>query len=213
MGTVVARMGRSTALRVDLTSATSAFQVNVDDVINVPKSARELLERQAMLTTTPSHSNATRRNGTRLIEALDSYPLGDEARANMWEFSDPLASWIVSPPEERPNRWLRLRDRLPEGGWICCPLTTSHWSISRSPWLERAMDRAFGAPPNSSRFSNGFSRCSSLAQQLKKHHQTVRSSPHASSARLSFAKRHQATFHGRPRYGLPIPCWKESWNP
>lgn len=118
MGTVVARMGRSTALRVDLTSATSAFQVNVDDVINVPKSARELLERQAMLTTTPfTQAMPQGETGLRLIEALDSYPLGDEARANMWEFSDPLASWIVSPPEERPNRWLRLRDRLPDG-WV-----------------------------------------------------------------------------------------------
>lgn len=53
--------------------------------------------------------------GSVLAEALKLYPHGDEEQANMWEHEYPLASWIASPAEHRPARWMRLHTRLPNG--------------------------------------------------------------------------------------------------
>ena len=118
MGAVVVRMGRSTSFQVDLTAASSAIQVNFNALKHLPNSARELLDHQASFTTTSFTGTMPQgETGLRLGEALHFYPLGDEGRANMWEFSDPLASWIASPPKERPARWLRLHARLPKG-WV-----------------------------------------------------------------------------------------------
>ena len=51
MGTVMMQMGRSTSFQVDLT-ASSAIQVNFNDLKHLPNSARELLEHHASFTTT-----------------------------------------------------------------------------------------------------------------------------------------------------------------
>lgn len=49
--------------------------------------------------------------------ALFVFPTGDERVANRVEHRAPLAAWIASTPEHRPDRALRIADRLP-AGWL-----------------------------------------------------------------------------------------------
>jgi len=49
--------------------------------------------------------------------ALFVFPTGDERLANRMEHRAPLAAWIASPPACRPDRALRIAERLPVG-WL-----------------------------------------------------------------------------------------------
>ena len=53
----------------------------------------------------------------KLWAALEMFPKGDESWANRIETEFPLASWIATPSENRPLRWIRIKDTLPEG-WV-----------------------------------------------------------------------------------------------
>jgi hypothetical protein len=53
----------------------------------------------------------------KLWAALEIYPKGDESWANRVEAEYPLASWIATPIENRPSRWIRIRQSLPSG-WV-----------------------------------------------------------------------------------------------
>lgn len=55
--------------------------------------------------------------GERLSEAVRLFPEGNEERANAFEAQDPLAAWVASPPNHRAARWVRLKERLPDG-WV-----------------------------------------------------------------------------------------------
>ena len=55
--------------------------------------------------------------GERLSEAIHLFPEGNEERANLLEANDALAAWVASPPNQRPARWVRLKERLPDG-WV-----------------------------------------------------------------------------------------------
>lgn len=53
----------------------------------------------------------------KLWAALEMYPSGDEDWANRIETDYPLASWIATPSENRPLRWVRIKENLPNG-WV-----------------------------------------------------------------------------------------------
>ncbi len=53
----------------------------------------------------------------KLWAALEMYPGGDEDWANRTETDYPLASWIATPSENRPLRWVRIKENLPNG-WV-----------------------------------------------------------------------------------------------
>ena len=56
--------------------------------------------------------------------ALFVFPTGDERLANRMEHRAPLAAWIASPPEHRPDRALRIAQRLPAGWFGLMPPDT-----------------------------------------------------------------------------------------
>jgi hypothetical protein len=50
-------------------------------------------------------------------QAMRMYPQGDTDFSNLVERENPLAAWIASPESERPARWKRVADVLPDG-WV-----------------------------------------------------------------------------------------------
>ena len=118
LGTVEVELSRSVKFDVNLhldegDSAAPRQRMEV-----VPRNAEELLAAtvshpQGAFSSTSPDGLA----GQLLTEALHLFPTGDESRANALESTDPLASWVASPPPHRPARWIRLRDRLPSG-WV-----------------------------------------------------------------------------------------------
>ena len=118
LGTVEVQLNRSIRFELNLHLDDVESEANRQRSEVVPRNAQELmaasinLPQQGFSSTLPDGVA-----GQRLNEALHLFPKGDESRANALEPVDPLASWVASPPEHRPARWIRLRDRLPNG-WV-----------------------------------------------------------------------------------------------
>ena len=118
LGTVDVELSRSVKFDLNLHLGEVESNASRQRMEAVPSNAEELLTasvrhpEQVFWSTSPEGLA-----GQRLTEALHLFPTGDEGRANELESTDPLASWIASPPKHRPARWIRLRDRLPSG-WV-----------------------------------------------------------------------------------------------
>ena len=50
-------------------------------------------------------------------KAMRMFPRGDSDFANSVEREEPLAAWIASPESERPSRWRRIANAIPNG-WV-----------------------------------------------------------------------------------------------
>ena len=118
LGTVEVQLNRS--VRFDLNLHLDEVEINTmrQQMEVVPRDAEELLgsslgQSQQVFSSTSPGGVA----GQRLTEALYLFPKGDEDRANALEATDPLAAWVATPPNHRPARWVRLRNRLPNG-WV-----------------------------------------------------------------------------------------------
>ncbi len=84
----------------------------------LPRRAKDLLEHERLNNlVADGHALPGGEPGARLRKALDAFPVGDEALANAYEGTDALAAWIASPPDQRPGRWVRLHERLPDE-WV-----------------------------------------------------------------------------------------------
>jgi hypothetical protein len=117
MAVVHVQVGKNTTLPIQL-GEEKRFAIEAVGQLTVPASAIELLANIAGT----SHARFSLPSpkgdeGRRMTEALELYPKGDEATANVWEATDALASWIATPPQHRPARWVRIHQRLPNG-WV-----------------------------------------------------------------------------------------------
>ena len=115
VATIHVHLGRTTVLPVRLGSSSSMFaeQQRLD---RVPANAVELLEGHRLRGNEGySRPCPDGPEGVRMNTALRFFPVGDEPSANAWEAEDALASWIASPQDQRPARWIRLHSRLPKG--------------------------------------------------------------------------------------------------
>lgn len=115
VATVQVHLGRTTLLPVRL-GTSGLLLAEQQRLERVPANAVELLNGHRL----SQNEGYTRPcpdgpQGVRMNAALRFFPDGDEHSANAWEAEDALASWIASPPEQRPARWVRLHSRLPRG--------------------------------------------------------------------------------------------------
>lgn len=86
----------------------------------VPKDANELVDSftdEGWNLSAMSDNSYNHQSREKLWAALELYPKGDESWANRIESEYPLASWIASPEDKRPSRWIRIRHSLPDG-WV-----------------------------------------------------------------------------------------------
>ncbi len=109
---------------------------------SVPADAGELLQAGGA-STSPVYSQTAPigEEGRRLTSALRLFPTGDESLANQWELEDALAAWIASTPEQRPHRWVRLHNRLPNG-WVDL-MKVEHAPLSHLPHALANASRAW----------------------------------------------------------------------
>ena len=118
LGTVDVELSRSVKFDLNLHLDEGETIPSRQRLEAVPRNAEELLAAsvghpQSVFSSTSPDGLA----GQRLTEALHLFPTGDEGKANALESTDALAAWVASPPTHRPARWIRLRDRLPDG-WV-----------------------------------------------------------------------------------------------
>ena len=86
----------------------------------VPKDAHELRESftdEGWNLSAMTDDSCNYQMREKLWAALEIYPKGDESWANRIETEYPLASWIATPADKRPWRWIRIKETLPHG-WV-----------------------------------------------------------------------------------------------
>ena len=86
----------------------------------VPKDAHELRESftdEGWNLSAMTDDSCNYQMREKLWAALEIYPKGDESWANRIETEYPLASWIATPSDKRPWRWIRIKEALPHG-WV-----------------------------------------------------------------------------------------------
>ena len=110
-------ISREHSLNIQLTSG----QEKTPDITHqsIPSSAKELLDSYsdgAWSLEQITGFSADFEYRKEIWQACYMYPLGDEQWANNMEYSNPLASWIASPNENRPSRWTRVSKKL-DGKW------------------------------------------------------------------------------------------------
>lgn len=148
LATVGLTVGRGSTLPLTLGVADTQPRASISP-ISVPADAAELIQHnQQSSSSVYSLPPPSGEAGRRLASALNVYPEGDEVLANRYEIEDALSAWIASPPEQRPQRWVRIHGRLPLG-WVDlmevgdAPL--SHLpqaiSIASERWQHRAFHR------------------------------------------------------------------------
>ena len=117
IATVGLALGKGKTLPLQLGPA--EHQVRVSDLPTLlPADALELL-RTGHASSSPTYSlpAPSGEAGRRIASAVSLFPNGDESLANQWELEDALAAWIASTTEQRPHRWVRLHNRLPNA-WV-----------------------------------------------------------------------------------------------
>ena len=118
LGTVDVQLSRLVRFELDLHLNQVESDAARQPFASAPLNAEELLALSAHQPSRAFSSTAPRGlAGERLSEAVRLFPEGDEERANALEAQDALAAWVASPPNHRPARWVRLKERLPDG-WI-----------------------------------------------------------------------------------------------
>ena len=131
LAVVQIHLGNHTTLEINIETPEAARPLD-PGIQGVPSNAVELLN-IGSLQGSPSFTAAPPESeeGLRLLQAVATYPQGNEHNANRWEGSFPLASWIASPPKHRASRWVRLHERLPVGWTDLVPV--SNLSLAELP--------------------------------------------------------------------------------
>jgi hypothetical protein len=148
MAVVLVQTGKHVSLPIQLGDGDhKGADTNAD--LTVPASANELLM-TPLVSSSETYSSPCPEGeeGRRLATALSLYPHGDEETANNWEAMDALASWIATPSEHRPARWVRVHHRLQQG-WVelmpvhDAPLSHIVQAVANAQptWQEQAFQR------------------------------------------------------------------------
>ena len=119
IGQVELVISREQSIQIEITKNTGEILANNVHEF-VPKDAHELskaLTGDGWNLSAMTDNSMNYQEREKLWAALEIYPKGDESWANRIEIEYPLASWIATPPEKRPWRWIRVKDSLPKG-WV-----------------------------------------------------------------------------------------------
>ena len=111
------RLGRKGSFLVDLASVQRTTPT-VEEENWLPRNVNELLSGKPSREHTHLEQFTLEGEARRRMEdAVRCFPVGNEHLANEWEGIDPLSSWIISPPAQRPSRFVRIHQRLGHG-WV-----------------------------------------------------------------------------------------------
>ncbi|MBT7960492.1 MAG: winged helix-turn-helix transcriptional regulator [Euryarchaeota archaeon] len=150
LGVVQLKLGRGQNVAVQLLESKEEVRSNTAHE-RIPSTAAEMVQARSSSGYDPSQfstlapSLELRRD---VWHALSMFPEGDEKWANLNEFSSPVASWIATPNEERTSRWIRLRNRLPDGWADLLPIQSCDTStllrampVASEAWTREALDK------------------------------------------------------------------------